>query len=201
MATELTIPQGSILHYLEERSANGESPPTYREICKHFGYKSTKAAADHVNALMKKGYVTRERGCARGLRLARENTGIPLLGRISAGMPREAFPVQEGRLPLDSETYGISDRRKAFALLVNGNSMIGRNIFDGDVVLLEQEVVPRNEDVVAALIDNECTLKTFIRQNGRVWLRAENPGYPNLIPALEMQIQGVARAVIRILRK
>ena len=77
--------------------------------------------------------------------------------------------------------------------------MTGRKIFEGDIVLLEQGVDPQNGDIVAALIDNESTLKTLIRKEGKTWLRAENPLYPDLVPALDLRIQGVARAVIRIL--
>ena len=105
------------------------------------------------------------------------------------------------RLALDTRFYGIHDRSKAFALRVTGTSMVGRQIFDGDIVLLEHGAVPRNGDVVAALIDNESTLKTFVRKGGRVWLRAENPVYPDLIPASDLQVQGVGRAVIRFLSK
>ena len=79
--------------------------------------------------------------------------------------------------------------------------MIGRQIFDGDIVLLEHDATPQHGDIVAALIDNESTLKTFVRKGGKVWLRAENPRYPDLIPAWDLQIQGVARAIIRFLRK
>jgi repressor LexA len=79
--------------------------------------------------------------------------------------------------------------------------MTGRQIFDGDIVLFEHGTTPRHEDIVAALIDNESTLKTFVRKGGKVWLRAENPRFPDLVPAWDLQIQGVARAVIRFLRK
>ncbi len=79
--------------------------------------------------------------------------------------------------------------------------MIGRGIFDGDIVLLEHDAIPRHGDVVAALIDSESTLKTFIRKDGKTWLRAENPRYPDLIPAWDLRVQGVARAVIRDLNK
>jgi len=77
--------------------------------------------------------------------------------------------------------------------------MTGRHIFDGDIVLLEQGKAPQGGDIVAALIDNESTLKTLVQRNGRNWLKAENSLYPDLIPALELAIQGVARAVIRFL--
>jgi repressor LexA len=198
MKEALTASQKSILEFLEERIAEGETPPTYREICQHFGYRSTKAAADHIAALEKKGLIIREKGCSRGLRLARGTTGVPVLGRISAGSPREALPMAEQQLAIDPTLFGIRDRRNAFAVRVSGDSMIGRQIRDGDIVLLENGPTPRNGDVVAALIDNESTLKTFVRKDGRIWLRAENPLYPDLIPAMDLKIQGVARAVIRV---
>jgi repressor LexA len=201
MTDELTTPQRMVLRFLEERIDNGETPPTYREICKRFGYRSTKAAADHIAALERKGYVTRGNGSARGLRLVRSAFGVPVLGRIAAGFPREGIAVSNQRLPLDPACYGIRDRSKAFALRVTGDSMIDRHIFEGDLVLFEQGVVPQNGDVVAALIDSESTLKTFVRKGSKVWLRAENSRYHNLIPAVELQIQGVGRAVIRFLSK
>jgi repressor LexA len=199
MRGELTDAQSEVLHFLEDLSERGEPPPTYREICKRFRYKSPKAAADHVAALEKKGFVTRKKGLARTLKLVWRSTGIPLLGRVVAGLPREALTTSGERLNLDPTTYGITDRSRAFALRVTGDSMIGRQISEGDIVLLEHEAIPRDGDIVAALIDNESTLKTFVHEKGKVWLRAENPLYPRLIPALDLQVQGVVRAVIRFL--
>ena len=77
--------------------------------------------------------------------------------------------------------------------------MTGRQILDGDIVLVEQEQSPRNGAIVAAIIDNESTLKTLVRRDGGTWLRAENPLYPDLVPTMGLTIQGVARAVIRFL--
>lgn len=198
----LTEAQRAVLRYLEERSEDGQPPPTYRDICDRFGYRSPKAAADHVMALERKGYIVRDPKCARGIRLAkRRQRDLPLLGRIVAGRPAAAESPDDERLILNIWTVGVRDKSKAFALRVQGDSMMGRGIFHGDIVLLEHDVVPQHEDVVAALIDNESTLKTFVCGNGKAWLRAENPRYPNLIPAWELQIQGVARAVIHSLVK
>jgi len=83
-------------------------------------------------------------------------------------------------------------------LEVRGDSMIGRHILDGDLVVLEHGRTPRHGDVVAALIDNESTLKTFMQERGRPpHLRAENPKYPKLYPANELVIQGVMVGLIR----
>jgi repressor LexA len=98
---------------------------------------------------------------------------------------------------VDIETLGFKPTRNTFALRVSGDSMIGRHIVHGDVVVLEHGPEPRPGDIVAALVDGESTLKTFVRKNGRPFLKAENPKYPDLMPAEELMIQGVFKALIR----
>jgi repressor LexA len=203
MPAALTQPQERVRRFLEDRRRQGEPPPTYREISLHCGYRSPKAAADQVAALERKGIVSVEKGRSRGIRLVTTHAepGVPVLGRIAAGLPHEGLAADCEQLPLDPAFCGIHDRSKAFALRVAGDSMVGRKIFDGDVVLLEHDAAPRNGDVVAALIDMESTLKTLVHENGRNWLRAENPLFPDLIPVSDLQVQGVGRAVIRLLRR
>ena len=201
MLAELTAPQRSLLRYLEERCESGELPPTVREICRDFGYRSTKAAVDLISALQRKGFVIRAKRCARGLRLVRRSQGVPLLGNIAAGHPRDVPTETSQFLPLNPAHYGIRNHAKAFALRVKGDSMVGRHLSDGDIVLLERDAEPQDGDIVAALIDNECTLKTLVMRGGKFWLRAENPSYPDLSPAWDLQVQGIARAVIRFLNK
>jgi repressor LexA len=82
-------------------------------------------------------------------------------------------------------------------LQVRGDSMIGKHIMEGDYAVFEHGMTPRPGDVVAALIDNESTLKTFVIEQGKPGLRAENPRYPQLLPASELVIQGVMIALIR----
>jgi repressor LexA len=201
MAPRLTGRQEQVRAFLEARADSGDLPPTYREICNRFGFKSPKAALDHVVALEKKGVLRRERRLARGLRLVQNRGGVPVLGHIPAGLPDEALTTPDERLSLDPRFYGIRDRSQAFALRVTGDSMTGRQIFEGDIVLLERNAIPQDGDIVAALIDNQSTLKTFVRKGGKAWLRAENPLYRDLAPALDLQVQGVARAIIRFLNK
>ncbi|HEY5792339.1 MAG TPA: transcriptional repressor LexA [Chthoniobacterales bacterium] len=159
---------------------------------------SSKAAADHIAALKRKGYLADDSEGGRGLRLTEKAIGIPVLGDIPAGSPVDVEERVEFSLPINTRPFGVSDRNSAFFLRVRGDSMIGRHIFDGDLVLVEKSNRFKNRDVVAALIDNESTLKTFIRDAGQTWLKSENPKYPNLIPALDLQVQGVARSVIRL---
>jgi Peptidase S24-like len=80
-------------------------------------------------------------------------------------------------------------------------SMIGKHILDGDIVVLEHGPDPRPGQIVAVLIDRKSTLKTFLVKNGRPFLKAENPKYPELIPSEELMIQGVFRALIRKARE
>lgn len=201
MLPPLTDSQADILRFIEERLDAGASAPTCREICDSFGFKSPRAATDHLNALEKKGYITRDAKQARSIRLLQRSSEIPLLGEIPAGVPVEVLPSATEGIDLDLKAFGIRDRKNAFALTVKGDSMEGRRIFDGDIVLIDGSATPEHRNVVAALVDNEATLKTFLRRDGKPWLRAENPRYPDPIPAWDLRIQGVARAVIRQLRK
>ncbi len=192
-----TQKQRDILEMFLQRWERGEPPPTHRDICARFGFHSPKAAADHIAALKKKGYLMSGPDQKRGVCLTEKAMGIPVLGEIPAGRPELAEEMADGYLTFSSKALGLSDRRNAFFLRVKGDSMIGRHIFDGDLVLVEKNGSGRHQDVVAALIDNESTLKTLVQKDGASWLRSENQKYPDLIPAWDLQIQGVARGVFR----
>lgn len=195
---EATEKQSDILAFCIGRWEAGESLPSLREICAHFGYASTRAAADHLSALKTKGYLADDTESKRAYRLTERATGLPVLGSIPAGTPMAAEEFVEAHFPINTRSFGIVDRREAFFLRVHGDSMTGRHIFDGDLVLVEKCARVKDKDVVAALIDNESTLKTFVKENGRQWLRSENPRYPDLIPAWNLQIQGVVRGMVRL---
>lgn len=121
------------------------------------------------------------------------------MGSIAAGLPR-ASDVDEGeRLIINPEVFGIPSSHSAFALKVCGDSMIGRHLFDGDLVVCDATVSPVSGDVVVALIDQQSTLKTLVKERNKVWLKAENPAYSELYPASSLTIQGVARGVLRSL--
>lgn len=198
-STEITNKQSDILAFCIQRWEDGVSLPSLREICKHFGYASSRAATDHLSALKTKGYLAEDTESKRGYRLTEKATGLPVLGSIIAGSPTAADEFVESRFSINTRLFGITDRSKAFCLRVCGDSMTGRHIFDGDIVIVERSTCFKNRDIVAALIDNESTLKTFIKKNGsRPWLRSENPQYPDLIPAWDLQIQGIVRGVIRL---
>jgi len=216
---DLTERQRQILDFIRHRQTFGKLTPTLREIASHFGFSSPNAALAHVQALRAKGVLKNLPGCARSLQVVipgsddasptldlaggtpalpgAQVVSVPIYGAIPAGKPVDTVQEQEGCVLIDVDTLGIKPTTRTFGLKVQGDSMIGKNIIDGDTVIIEHGVQPRSGDVVAALIDGQVTLKTFILQQGKPYLRAENPRYPNLIPQEELQIQGVMVALVR----
>ena len=201
---ELTRRQQQILDFILKWQRTQSTTPTYQEIADQFSFRSLNSVTEHVRLLRQKGYLESEPGKARALRvtsplakLRSRIVDIPLFGVIPAGLPQAREQDAEGCVTVDVESIGFKPTRNTFALRVTGDSMIGRHILNGDIVVLEHGPGPRNGQIVAALIDGESTLKTFVVRNGKPWLKAENPKYPNLIPAQELMIQGVFKALIR----
>ena len=200
----LTPRQTEILSFLRECAEERGGIPSVREIMAHFGFTSPATVASHLDLMEKKGVLHREAGRSRNiilsdrtLRSARpELLEVPLYGMIPAGIPEGQEQEADRCITVDTETIKIPRNAKSFALEVRGDSMIGAGILDHDIVILEH-AEPRNRDIVAALIDGDVTLKRYLIEGGSPFLRAENPLYPDLIPARELLIQGVFRALIR----
>src|SRR5205085_12287161 len=114
-----------------------------------------------------------------------------------AGMSTLTEQSIEGHVSLDARSANASKNSDTFALRVRGDSMIDAHILDGDIVILENRDDVQNGDIVAALIDGETTLKRYVVDHGRPYLKAENADYPNLIPARELRIQGVMVSLVR----
>jgi repressor LexA len=205
--TELTDRQQQILGFIQGKQDSEGLTPTLREIAAHFRFSSPNAALAHVQALRDKGFLRSLAGRARSLRVVDPNrpkgrlrprvVSVPIYGSIPAGPPEDTTQEEEGCVLIDVETLGIKPTARTFGLKVRGDSMIGKSIVDADIAIIEHGVQPRSGDVVAALIDGQVTLKTFVMQRGKPYLRAENPRYPNLIPREELQIQGVMVALVR----
>lgn len=196
--------QQQILDFIREQQSLRGMTPTTMEIQERFGFASPNAVTSHLQALERKGAILREPNKARGVVLAdtyrdRAMIEIPIYGSIPAGMPADEVQQADGCISVDVETLRLPKGARVFALKVRGDSMVGAGIFSGDVVVLEFRI-PRNGEVVAALIDGETTLKRYVVQRGRSYLKAENPRYPDLIPAQELVIQGVQVALLRILK-
>ena len=200
----LTKRQQEVLSFIEVTRARAGHSPTLREIASHFGFRSPKAAADHVTALQRKGVLSGAAGKARALhavspweKMLEPVMHIPIYGTIPAGFAQARATEPSGCLSVDVRTLGSRPSARAFALEVRGESMIGKGIFSGDMAVIEPNRPPRSGDVVAALIDGESTLKIFLLERGQPVLRAENPKFPKLLPAHELVVQGVMVALIR----
>lgn len=198
---KLTRRQRQILDFIDrQQRQTGITPSTY-EIQEHFGFASQTAAVNHLRALERKGAIARLAGKARGILLpgaaARGALAtVPVFGRIPAGRATEAEQEADERLGVDLAALGLRAGTRTFALRVQGDSMTGAAIVDGDLVILEIRE-PADGDIVAALIDGESTLKRYIVNRGKPYLKAENPAYPDLLPARELVIQGVMVGLVR----
>jgi repressor LexA len=201
MQPELTLRQQEILDYLRKSQRQTGIMPSTREIQHSFGFASQTAAMSHLRALERKGVIQRLPGKARAVifpdELDRgEIVDVPLYGSIAAGMSQDVEQERQGCISIDVTALGLPRNARTFALKVRGNSMIDAHICNGDTVILEFKE-PRKGDIVAALIDGETTLKRYLVERGKPFLRAENADFPDLIPARELIIQGVLIALLR----
>ncbi len=200
MSSAPTARQREVLDYIRGHRSRRGVAPSVREIQKHFGFASPNAAASHLRALEQKGLLHRAPRVARALTLPGENRreveGIPVFGEIPAGFPDAREQRPDGCIYADLDSLDIRRTDRTFAVRVRGDSMTGAHILDGDLVVLEMRD-PNHGNIVAALIDGETTLKRYLVRNGRPFLRAENPRYPDILPAHELVIQGVMLALFR----
>src|SRR3954469_22793875 len=196
----LTERQRDILHFIQNEQREKGLTPSTREIQKHFGFASQTSVMQYIAALERKGFINRQARKARALITPLQKVrinDIPIYGQIPAGMATMTEENIEGHVSLDAGSVNASKNGRTFALRVRGDSMIDAHILDGDIVILEDRKDAQNGDIVAALIDGETTLKRYVVERGRPYLKAENPLYPNLTPARELRIQGVMTSLIR----
>jgi repressor LexA len=194
----LTERQRLVLSFIEGHIRQHGFPPTIREIGRHLGIKSTNGVNDHLNALQKKGFLTREEGKSRTLQLTRGDTGgvndngddvghrpgladfnddivdIPLLGRVAAGAPILAEENREDTVRVSSFFLGNNAHQKVFALTVVGDSMIEDGIFDGDYLFVKKQPVARTGEIVVAMIEGEATVKRYFPEGDRIRFQPAN---------------------------
>ncbi|HWN24620.1 MAG TPA: transcriptional repressor LexA [Candidatus Sulfotelmatobacter sp.] len=196
----LTHRQKNVLDFIQSEQRQKGITPSTREIQKHFRFASQTSVMQYIAALERKGFLSRHARKARALITPMQKVRIrdvPIYGEIPAGMSTLTEQTIEGHVSLDARSANVSKNGRTFALRVRGDSMIGAHIVDGDIVILEDRKDVQNGDIVAALIDDETTLKRYVVERGRPYLKAENPRYPNLSPARELKIQGVMVSLVR----
>jgi len=201
----LTDRQQSILDFINEYVEDNGFPPSVREIGRRFGiYPAT--VQDHISALERKGYLQKKRFQSRTLSVPASSrksprNGIPIVGRVAAGLPLLAHENVEDmiQLPKDWAPAG------AFLLKVQGNSMEGAHILDGDYVLVHPQQSAANGEIVVALIGDEATVKRFYRTDRGITLKAENPKFKPIeierSEAASFSIVGKVMGVLRVIKK
>ena len=198
MREPLSPGQVRVLHALRDRVDEGLAPPTYRELCEQFGWRSTGTARDHLRALADKGYIRLSGGQARQVTLLDDRdpaAHVPILGRVVAGIPEAAEEERAGTLPVPR---GWLRGGRHFALAVAGDSMSGAAILDGDFVVVRATPSARSGHVVVATVDGETTVKVLDVGSDGARLLAANPKYPP-IPLAQgsVVVHGVVVGVLR----
>ena len=185
--------QQKVLEFLRERAGEGV-PPSVREICAAAGIRSTSTVHAYLKVLEEGGYISRQSGLNRAIRLPGENVArVPLLGHVTAGLPILAVEDVEDYVPYSG---GRFDPRELFALRVHGTSMINAGIMNGDVVIVHRTPAAENGDIVVALIGDEATVKRFFAEKGHIRLQPENEEYEPII-VKECTVLGKVISLVR----
>lgn len=192
MGRQLTESQKKVYDFLKSESSRGV-PPSVREICTATGLRSTSTVHAHLKTLEKLGYIRRDAGLNRAIRIegVEDSTQVPILGKVTAGVPILAVEEVQGYIPFQRKSG-----KDLFALLVSGYSMRDAGILDGDYVIAEQTPTARDGEIVVALIEDEATVKRFFREPTCIRLQPENPDFEPIYSE-NVQILGKVTAIIR----
>ncbi|WP_300385938.1 transcriptional repressor LexA [Clostridium sp.] len=182
---EIKDKQLEIYEFLKIYAENKGYPPSVREICEAVNLKSTSTVHGHLKRLEKKGLIRRDPTKPRALEILettanrKEMLNIPLIGRVTAGVPILATENIEDTFPIPMDY--IKHDEELFMLKVTGNSMINIGIHDGDFAIIERAQTAKNGDVVVALIENDATIKTFYKEKNKIRLQPENDALEPII--------------------
>ncbi len=193
--------QKEILEYIKSEILAKGYPPAVREICEAVHLKSTSSVHAHLETLEKNGYIRRDPTKPRAIEIVddtfnlsrREVVNVPVVGQVAAGEPILASQNITNYFPIPTE---YMPNEQTFMLRVRGDSMINAGIFDGDLVLVEQQNTAKNGDIVVALLDDSATVKTFYKEKDRVRLQPENDAL-DPIYATDIKVLGKVIGVFR----
>lgn len=193
---QLTKRQKSVYDFIRDKILNRGYGPTVREIGEHFDIASPNGVMCHLKALEKKGLITREPNMSRAIQLENDEKGLPLAGRVAAGVMHEAIEQTER---LDFDAVFNNKRNNLFALKVSGDSMIDAHIDDGDFVIIrKQHTALPGQIVVAQTEDGEATLKHYFPERSKKRIRLQ-PANSSMKPIYvkDVRILGVVSGVLR----
>lgn len=200
----LTRKQQEIYDFILSFTNEHGYPPSVREIGAAVGLKSPSTVHFHMKGLEEAGVIVKAEGKTRAISLPGFPMGpameevdshtnrVPVVGNVAAGSPILAQECIEDYLTFD--TQGLSGEH--FALKVRGESMLGAGILPGDLVVVHRQQEVHNGEIVVALFEDEATVKTYQRKDGRIWLLPENPEY-DPIDGTYAEIIGKVIAVVR----
>lgn len=195
----LTDRQNQVMQFISDYTLEHSCPPTIREMASHLNV-SIRAVQDHVNALEKKGYLTKTEKQSRSIRVVNGTSSfshtqqIPILGFVAAGKPVLCEENFEKTITL-SEPF-VKPGENYFALHIRGVSMINAGINDGDLAIIHQQNTARNGDIVVAVLDDTVTLKRYFKESCRIRLQPENPDYKPIFTQ-NVKILGKLSHIIR----
>jgi repressor LexA len=182
---------------------HGYSPST-RQIGDAVGLRSSSSVSKHLASLEEKGFLRRSSTMSRAMdvraflqesptRTTDDSVTVPVVGDIAAGTPISAVEHVDDTLTLPR---GLTGRGTVFGLRVRGESMIDAAICDGDIVVVRQQTEAYSGQIVAAMIDDEATVKVYRRRNGHVYLEPRNPDY-EVIDGDRAVVLGIVVSVLR----
>jgi repressor LexA len=191
----MTKRQRMVYEFIRDKIRNRGYGPTVREIGEQFGIASPNGVMCHLKALEKKGLITREPNMSRAIQLAVEpieERGLPLRGRVAAGVMHEAVEQNE-RVDFDA----MFNKKSYFVLQVNGDSMIDAQIMDGDYVIIKKAREAQSGQIVVAQTDDgEATLKRWYPEANRIRLEPANRSM-RAIYVKDAKVLGVLIGVVR----
>ncbi len=185
MAGHKSNKQMEIYEFIKNQVKVKGYPPSVREICAAVGLSSTSTVHGHLERLEKKGLIKRDATKPRTIEIIENSLGkkeminIPIIGTITAGIPILAVENVEDTFPLPVDY--VKSNKELFMLRVSGESMIEAGILDNDLCIIEKTNSAENGDIIAALIDNEATLKKFFKEKDHIRLQPENKSMKPII--------------------
>lgn len=185
-----------VLNFISEFTKKNSYPPSVREMCAGLGISSTATIVYHLKKLEEQGKLSREKSRNRAIEVSGVSmlSGIPVVGKVAAGIPITATENVEDTLSFSQNLFG--DQDELFILKVQGESMINAGIFDGDKIVVHKQENAENGEIVVAMIDGEATVKRFYKEKNQIRLQPEND-FMSPIIVKDVQILGTVVGLIR----
>ena len=204
MKKDLTEIQKNILDFLIDQIKGKGIPPTLAEVANYFGYRNRATVQQHLGAIEKKGFIKKSPKLSRGIKLTLEDKFFvpkPVLGEVAAGNPLTIYPDAIDTIELPTIARMPKD---SFLLRVKGDSLKDAYIFNGDIVIVNPNLEPKNGQIVAAVLDDAAVVKRFYKKKNEIELVSENPEYEPIIiekKNTSFKLVGIVVGVYRSMEK